>query len=83
MVGKTGTRYDFRYRFLLCWLGLSVDKGMVHTKQNVYTEYADPIRSEWITKIQPAFKRAKLKALVKACGNKLARREIIELGWPQ
>jgi len=56
---------------------------MVHTKQNVYTEYADPIRSEWITKIQPAFKRAKLKALVKACGNKLARREIIELGWPQ
>ena len=30
----------------------SVDEGMVHSEQNVYTEYADPKRSEWINKIQ-------------------------------
>ena len=57
----------------------SVDEGMVHSEQNVYTEYADPKRSEWITKIQRALKNAKLKTLVKACGTKLSRREIIEL----
>jgi hypothetical protein len=28
----------------------NVDEGMVHSDQNVYTEYADPRRSEWITK---------------------------------
>ena len=56
-----------------------VDEGMVHSGQNVYTEYADPRRSEWITKIQPALKNAKLKTLVKACGKKPSRREIIEL----
>jgi hypothetical protein len=56
----------------------NVDGGMVHSEQNVYTDYADPRRTEWIVKIQPALKRAKLKALVKACGNKFSRREIIE-----
>jgi len=79
MVGKAGTRYDFRYRFPLGWLGLSVDKGMGHSEQNVYTEYADPKRTEWITKIQPALKKAKLEVLVGACGKRLCRREIIEL----
>ncbi len=51
---------------------------MVHSEQNVYTEYADPKRTEWITKIQPALKKPKLEVLVEACG-KRARREIIEL----
>ena len=41
--------------------------------------YADPKRSEWITKIQPALKKVKLAVLVKACGKRLSRREIIEL----
>jgi hypothetical protein len=36
----------------------NVDEGLVHSEQNVYTEYADPKRSEWITKIQPALKKA-------------------------
>jgi len=44
-----------------------VDEGLVHSEQNVYTEYADPKRSEWITKFQPALKKAKLKTLVKTC----------------
>jgi len=57
----------------------NVDEGMVHSEQNVYTEYADPKRSDWITKIQPALKKVKLTVLVKACGTRLSRREIIEL----
>ena len=57
----------------------NVDEGMIHSEQNVYTEYDDPRRSEWVTKFQPALKRAKLKALVEACGKKLSRRGIIEL----
>ena len=57
----------------------NVDEGLVHFEQNVYTEYADPKRSDWVTKIQPALKKAFLRALVKACGKRLSRREIIEL----
>jgi hypothetical protein len=56
-----------------------VEEVTVHSEQNVYTEYADPKRSERITKIQPALKKAKLKALPKACRNELSRRELIEL----
>jgi hypothetical protein len=57
----------------------NIDEGTVHSEQSVYTEYADPKRSEWITKIQPALKRPNLKALVQECGTCLSRREIIEL----
>ena len=57
----------------------NVDEGMVHSEQSVYTEYADPKRSKWLTKIQPALKKPKLKVLVRACGNALSRRELIEL----
>jgi len=52
---------------------------MVHSEQNVYTEYADPKRTEWITKVQPALKKPLLSVLVKECGTRLSRREIIEL----
>jgi hypothetical protein len=45
----------------------------------VYTEYVDPKRSEWTTKIQPPLKAAPLSVLVKACEKKLSRRELIEL----
>jgi len=37
------------------------------------------MRTEWIVKIQLALRNAKLKELVKACGGKPSRREIIEL----
>jgi hypothetical protein len=57
----------------------SVDEGMIHSGQNVYTDYADPKRTEWIVKIQPALKKAKLEVLVEACEKRLCRREIIEL----
>jgi hypothetical protein len=56
-----------------------VDEGLVHSERNVYTEYADPKRRDWITKIQPALKKAKLKALVEVCAGKPKRREIINL----
>jgi hypothetical protein len=57
----------------------SVEEGMVQSEQNVYTEYADPKRSEWVTKIQPALKKPLLSVLVKECGKRLSRRELIEL----
>jgi len=34
----------------------SVDERMVLSEQCVYTDYADPRRAEWITKIQPSLK---------------------------
>ena len=57
----------------------AVDEGLEHSEKNVYTEYVDPNRTVWLTKLQAALKKAKLKALLKACGKRLSRREIIEL----
>jgi len=48
----------------------SVDEGMVHSEKNINTEYSDPKRTEWITKIQPALKKPKLEVLVEACGKR-------------
>jgi hypothetical protein len=54
------------------WQGIeqleTVDEGLEHSASTVYTEYADPQRTEWITKIQPALKKPKLEVLVEACG---------------
>jgi hypothetical protein len=52
---------------------------MVHSEKDINTEYSDPKRSEWVIKIQPALKKVSLINLVKACRNRLSRREIIEL----
>jgi len=57
----------------------AVDEGLEHSEKNVYTEYVDPKRTEWITKIHPVLTKTKLAVLVKACGKRLSRREIIEL----
>jgi hypothetical protein len=57
----------------------NIDEGTVHSEQNVYTDYTDPKRSEWIVKIQPALKKVSLSVLVKECGKSLSRRELIEL----
>jgi hypothetical protein len=57
----------------------NVDAGMVHSEKNAYTEYVDPKRDEWTTKIRPALKQIALSELVKACGKRLSRRELIEL----
>jgi len=45
-----------------------VESGLIHAEQNVYTEYPDPRRDEWQTKIWPALKRAPLSQLVEISG---------------
>jgi hypothetical protein len=56
-----------------------VEEGLVHSENNAYTVYDDPKRDEWITKIRPALKEARLKVLVEACEKRVSRRELIEL----
>ena len=52
-----------------------VESGMIHSVQNVYTEYPDPRRDEWRTKILPALKKVPLFRLEKMSG--LSRRTLI------
>jgi hypothetical protein len=37
-----------------------VEAGLIHSAENVYTEYPDPRRDEWHTKILPALRKLKL-----------------------
>jgi len=43
-----------------------VETGMVHSEQSVYTEYPDPRRDEWQTKVLPALKEIPLSDLAMA-----------------
>jgi hypothetical protein len=43
-----------------------VDAGLEHSERNVYTEYSDPRRDEWQTKILPALRKMSLGFLVEA-----------------
>jgi hypothetical protein len=56
-----------------------VEAGLIHSEKSTYIEYADPKRNEWTTKIQPALKKVSLSVLVKECGRRSSRRELIEL----
>src|SRR3989442_13178830 len=42
-----------------------VQSALVHSAQEVYTEYPNPRRDEWATKRLPALKRSPLDLLVK------------------
>jgi len=53
-----------------------VEAGMVHSAQNVYTEYPDPRRDEWQTKIVPALKTISLRVLERE--SRLSRRMLID-----
>ena len=55
-----------------------VDAGTAHSTESVYTEYIDPRRDEWKTKISPALKKARLIDLERECVRRLSR-ELIEL----
>jgi hypothetical protein len=55
------------------------EAGQQHSEKNVYTEYVDPKRDEWVTKIQPALKKPKFKVLVDMCKPQISRRELVEL----
>jgi hypothetical protein len=45
-----------------------VEAGLVHSEQNVYTEYPDPRRSEWQTQTLPALVRVPLSQLAEMSG---------------
>jgi hypothetical protein len=53
-----------------------VQSGMMHSEQNVYTEYPDPRRDEWQTVIVPALRKTTLCFLEKESG--LSRRMLIK-----
>ena len=52
-----------------------VESGLIHTAKSVYTEYPDPKRDEWETKIRPALKKLPLALLARESG--LSRRTLI------
>jgi hypothetical protein len=56
-----------------------VESGLEHSQQSVYTEYPDPKRDEWETKIRPALRAASLADLVRKCKGEISRRALIEL----
>ncbi|MGB6484864.1 MAG: hypothetical protein WBE86_15365 [Candidatus Acidiferrales bacterium] len=45
-----------------------VESGLVHSETDVYTEYVDPRRDEWTTKILPQLKKVSLNKLVELSG---------------
>src|SRR5256885_14926840 len=42
-----------------------MEAGIVHSAQSVYTEYPDPRRQEWETKILPALRKLPVKVLMR------------------
>jgi hypothetical protein len=54
----------------------NVESGLIHSEQSVYTEYPDPQRDIWHTKIVPFLKTIKLSILEKQTG--LSRRMLIK-----
>jgi hypothetical protein len=57
----------------------NVEAGMVQSEKNAYTEYIDPKRDDWATKIRPALKKIPLRVLVRKCAGRLSRRALINL----
>jgi hypothetical protein len=55
----------------------AVDAGLIHSEQSVYTEYIDPRRDEWQTKILPALKALPLSQLIRESG--LSRRALLDV----
>jgi hypothetical protein len=54
-----------------------VEAGMIHDTDSAYTEYPDPRRDEWQTKILPALKQIPLQKAVELSG--VSRRAVIDL----
>src|SRR6185437_4188091 len=42
-----------------------IESGLVHSPQSVYTEYPDPRRDEWETKILPALRKLPVRVLMR------------------
>jgi len=56
-----------------------VESGLIHDHRNVYTEYPDERRDEWITNVLPALRDARLVDLVRQFKGRISRRALIEL----
>jgi hypothetical protein len=54
-----------------------VDAGLVHSGENIYTEYVDQSRDEWRTKILPILRRLPLAYLMSESG--LSRRALLDI----
>ncbi|MFI5094970.1 MAG: hypothetical protein ACHQIK_16125 [Candidatus Acidiferrales bacterium] len=52
-----------------------VESGLIHSEQSVYTEYPDPQRDEWQTKIVPALQKIPLRKLMETG---LSRRMLVK-----
>jgi hypothetical protein len=55
----------------------AVDAGLIHSGENIYTEYVDKSRDEWQTKILPVLKGLPLRQLIKATG--LSKRALLDI----
>jgi hypothetical protein len=57
-----------------------VQSALIHSAQEVYTEYPDPRRDEWETNILPVLKQAKKKTTLSNLASQIgfSRRELIE-----
>jgi hypothetical protein len=42
-----------------------IESGLIHSAQSVYTEYPDPRREEWETKILPALRKLPVRVLIR------------------
>jgi hypothetical protein len=56
-----------------------VEAGLIHSSENVYTEYPDPRRDEWQTKILPAVQRVPLANLARQAKEYISRRALIDI----
>lgn len=54
-----------------------VEAGLIHSPENVYTEYPDPRRDEWETKIRPILQRPGILKLLQK-ETSLSRRTLID-----
>jgi len=45
-----------------------IEAGVIHSPESVYTEYPDPHRDEWKTKILPVLKKIPITALMRVSG---------------
>jgi hypothetical protein len=54
-----------------------VEAGLIHSEQDAYTEYPDPRRDEWETKIRPALRKIPLSTLEEK--TRISRRALIDL----
>jgi hypothetical protein len=53
-----------------------VEAGLIHAEENVYTEYPDPRRDEWQTKILPELKRLPVAKLIEKTG--MSKRAVLD-----